>query len=39
MFHAGLFAEVEIRRLMKRHNIDRSEAIAMYLRQRIDQLD
>lgn len=35
----NLFAEVEIRRLMKLHNIERAQAAALYLRQRIEQLD
>ncbi len=39
MLNLNLFAEVEIRRLMKLHNIERSEAIELYLRQRIEQLD
>ena len=38
MLNLNLFAEVEIRRLMKRHNIERSEAVTLYLRQRIEQL-
>jgi len=39
MLNLNLFAEVEIRRLMKTHKIERSQAVALYLRQRIEQLD
>ena len=39
MLNLNLFAEVEIRRLMRLHKIDREEATALYLRQRIEQLD
>jgi len=38
MINLNFFAEVEIRRLMKRHKIERSEAVTLYLRQRIEQL-
>jgi hypothetical protein len=39
MLNLNLFAEVEIRRLMKLYKIERSQAVALYLRQRIEQLD
>ena len=39
MLNLNLFAEVEIRRLMRLHKIDRDQAVSLYLRQRIEQLD
>ena len=39
MLNLNLFAEVEIRRLMRLHKIERDQAVSLYLRQRIEQLD
>ena len=35
----GLDAEVAIRLLMRKHNIDREKALLIYLQQRRDQAD